>query len=356
MMDQTSRAGRPARIQAVPLQPVVDPAGWRPEEIAANEDWVYRFTDDAIAEILDTAAAIEASGRALINVGRDDFPLPKTEPSLTYIYEELKNGRGFVQMRGLPVADMGRSRAAIVVWGIGTYFGTALSQNAEGHMLGHVTDLGKDYSDPLVRSYQTKAAMAFHNDACDMVALLCLNTAKSGGASRVGSSISVYNEMLKRRPDLVADLCNDLFWTLHGEASAGQDPWYKMPVFAIQDGILSVRGASTHARKAQDLPGAERWSETRKEAVDLFQRVSQELAADLPFEQGDLQILNNHVTVHSRRPYEDWDNPAKKRHLFRLWLRNDDLRPVADLVRRNYSGIEVDGFVPNVPMEAEQGA
>lgn len=354
MMDKISQARRPPRIPAVPLQAIVDPAGWRPEEITANEDWVYRFTDDAIAEILDAAAAVEASGKALINVGRDDFPLPKTEASLTDIYDELKNGRGFVQMRGLPVADISRSRAAIVVWGIGTYFGSALSQNAEGHMLGHVKDLGKDYSDPLVRSYQTKVAMAFHNDACDMVALLCMNTAKSGGASRVSSSISVYNEMLKHRPDLVADLCDDLYWTLHGEASPGQDPWYKMPVFAIQDGVLSVRGASTHARKAQDLPGAERWSETRKEAVDLFQKMAEELTADLPFEKGDLQILNNHVTVHSRRPYEDWDDPAKKRHLFRLWLRNDDLRPVADLVRRNYRGIEIDGFVPRVPMEAEE--
>ncbi|MDA1326585.1 MAG: TauD/TfdA family dioxygenase [Proteobacteria bacterium] len=356
MMDKTSRTQRPARGEAVLLQPVADPAGWRPEDITANEDWVYRFSDDEIAEIQDAAASVEASGRALTDVGRADFPLPKTAKSLAGIYDELKNGRGFVQMRGLPVAAMSRAGAAVVFWGIGTYFGAALSQNAEGHMLGHVKDIGKDYGDPLVRSYQTKAAMAFHNDACDMVALLCLNTAKSGGASRVGSSISVYNEMLKRRPDLAADLCNDLFWTLHGEASPGREPWYKMPVFAVRDGILSVRGASTHARKAQDLPGAERWSATRKAAVDLFQQLSQELAADLPFEPGDLQILNSHVTVHSRRPYEDWDDPAKKRHLFRLWLRNDDLRPVADLVRRNYSGIEIDGFVPNVPMDAGQAA
>ena len=356
MMERTTRAERLALIDAVLLQPIVDPAGWRPEEITTNDDWVYRFNNNAIVEILDAAGAVEESGKALIDVGRDDFPLPKTANALTDIYNELKNGRGFVQMRGLPVADMSRSRAAIIFWGICTHFGTALSQNAAGHMLGHVKDLGKEYSDPMVRSYQTNVAMAFHNDACDMVALLCLKTAKSGGESRVSSSISVYNEMLNRRPDLVADLCKDLFWSLHGEASPGQDPWYKMPVFAVKDGILSVRGASTHARKAQDLPGAERWSESRKEAVDLFQQLSQELAADLPFEQGDLQVLNSHVTVHSRRPYEDWDEPAKKRHLFRLWLQNDDLRPVADMVRRNYSGIEVDGFVPNAPMEAEEVA
>ena len=123
-----------------------------------------------------------------------------------------------------------------------------------------------------------------------------------------------------------------------------------------EDGYFSARGASTHARKAQFLPGAEIWSETRKEAVALFQSLLGELAADLPFQQGDLQILNSHVTLHTRRPYEDWDDQAKKRHLFRLWLKNDDLRPVPQKVRENFSGIEVEGFSPRAPLEAEEAA
>ena len=122
-----------------------------------------------------------------------------------------------MQIRGLPVAEMNSEETAAALWGIGTHFGRALSQNPEGHVLGHVKDLGKDYKDPLVRGYQTKAAMTFHADPCDMVALLCLNTAKSGGESRVASSVTLYNELLKRRPALVADLCEDFFWTKHGE-------------------------------------------------------------------------------------------------------------------------------------------
>jgi hypothetical protein len=356
MTDRKSRVERPARVPAAPLRPIVDPAGWRPEEIAANEDWVYRFSDAEIGEILDAATALEAGGKPLIGVGRADFPLPRTAKTFAGIYDELKNGKGFVQMRGLPVAEIGRARAAAAFWGIGAHFGAMLSQNAEGHMLGHVKDLGKDYDDPIVRGYQTKAAMTFHNDPCDMVALLCLNTAKAGGESRVASSVTLYNEMLKRRPDLVADLCDDFYWTLHGEVSPGEDPWYRMPVFAFEDGYFSARGASTHARKAQFLPGAEPWSETRKEAVALFQSLVGELAADLPFQQGDLQILNSHVTLHTRRPYEDWDDPAKKRHLFRLWIRNEDLRPVPRKVRENFSGIEVEGFAPRAPLEAEEAA
>lgn len=344
------------RQPAEPLKPVIDPAGWDAAGMAAGEDWVYRFSEGEIGEIMDAAAALEASGKELVATGRDDFPLAKTAATFADIYEELKNGKGFVQMRGLPIGDISRAQAATVFWGVGSYFGTAMSQNSEGHVLGHVMDLGKDYNDPMVRGYQTKAAMTFHTDPCDMVALLCLNTARSGGASRVASSVTLYNEMLKRNPDFAADLCRDFFWTLHGEVSPGEDPWYKMPVFTFDDGYFSARGASTHARKAQDLPGAEKWSELRNQAVALFQELVQELAADLPFEQGDLQILNSHVTLHSRRPYEDWDEPERKRHLFRLWLKNDDLRSLPQQVRDNLMGIEIDGFTPRAPLDAEEAA
>jgi hypothetical protein len=347
---------RSLRQPAEPLKPVIDPAGWHAADIIANDDWVYRFSEQEISEIMDAANALQASGKDLVTTGREDFELPKTGETLAAIYEELKSGKGFVQLRGLPVTEITRSTAAAVIWGVGSYFGTAMSQNSNGHVLGHVLDLGKDYNDPMARGYQTKAAMTFHTDPCDMVALLCINTAKSGGASRVLSSVTLYNEMLKRNPEFVADLCEEFYWSLHGEVSPGGDPWYKMPVFTFGEGVFSARGASTHARKAQDLPGAERWSALRNQAVDMFQDLTKELAVDLPFEQGDLQILNSHVTLHSRRPYEDWDEMERKRHLFRLWVRNDDLRPLPGQVRENLLGIEVDGFVPRVTLDASEAA
>ena len=341
------------RQKAEKLYPIKDPAGWLPEEIEGNTGWVYQFPENEITEIISAAKGLVSRGEDLTKVVKSDFFLPQTAKTFAEIFEELKDGRGFVQMRGLPVSEINRAEAAAVIWGVGTYFGSPASQNAEGHLLGHVKDLGKDYRDPTVRGYQTKAAMTFHSDPCDMVALLCLNKAKSGGESRVASSVTLYNELLARRPDCVADLCDDFYWTLHGEISPGQDPWYKMPVFSFLDGFFSARGASTHARKAQFLPGAEIWSELRQEAVSLYQKLVPDLAADLPFEQGDLQILNSHVTLHSRRPYEDWEETDKKRHLLRLWLNNVALRPVPEIVRENLMGIEVDGFVPKAPLDAE---
>ena len=69
-----------------------------------------------------------------------------------------------------------------------------------------MVDTGEDASDPFVRLYRTASNIRYHCDAADVVALLCLNTAKRGGASRIVSSVSVFNELAKRRPDLVARL------------------------------------------------------------------------------------------------------------------------------------------------------
>lgn len=355
-----SRQGNPnprgMRQPAEPLRPIVDPAGWNAGEMQGSGSWVYPFSEAQIAEIMDAVAAIEAKGGDIVSVRREDFPLPLTEPTLREVQDELREGIGFIQLRGLPVTEMTDAQAAIAFWGIGTYFGEALSQNAEGHVLGHVKDLGKDYADPNVRGYQTGAAMTFHTDQCDLVALLCMRTAISGGESRIASSVTLYNKMLKLRPDLAADLCKDFFWTRHGEIPPGAPPWYKLPIFAFKDGYFSARGASTHAVKAQTLPGAEPFSETRKEAVALFRELVEEVAIDVEFKPGDMQILNNHVMLHTRRPYEDWDEPDRKRHLYRLWLRDHDGRPVPDAVRRSFKGIEIEGFKPKAPLDAEEAA
>ena len=33
-----------------------------------------------------------------------------------------------------------------------------------------------------------------------------------------------------------------------------------------------------------------------------------------------MQLVNNYAIVHSRTPFEDFDEPDRKRHLLRLWL------------------------------------
>jgi hypothetical protein len=55
---------------------------------------------------------------------------------------------------------------------------------------------------------------------------------------------------------------------------------------------------------------------------------------------GDMQILNNHVTLHSRTEFEDYDDPALKRTLFRLWLAPPDSRRLPESWRPAYRAVE----------------
>jgi hypothetical protein len=347
---------RSRRIPAEPLQPVQDPAGWEPQQIAAAHDWAYRLDDADKAEIERAVAGVQKRGLPIVAMTRADFSLPNFAARLAEIRQELLEGRGFVYLRGLPVTSLGTERTAIAYFGIGLHLGQPVTQNAAGHLLGHVKDFGIGYDDPGQRGYQSNAELGFHCDHCDYVGLLCMQTAKSGGASRVASAVTLYNRMLALRPDLVAELMRDFYWTRHGEIPPGGEPWYKQPVFSFDQGYFSARGVSSWIRKAQSLPGVPPFTPVQEEAMALWRKLVPDCAADLDFQQGDIQFLHNHVMLHSRRAYEDWPEPARRRHLFRLWLKDPQGRPLPAEVRANFAGISVAGQVPNVPLEAEQAA
>ena len=217
----SDRTREPARL----LDPVVDPAGWYPDEMRATQAWLYRMSEAEVGEVLDAVAAVEASGKALKDVRREDFPLPRFAAALEDIHQEVMQGRGFALLRGLPVAGRSRLLVAIAFWGIGAHIGEARSQNAKGHLLGHVQNLGADYN--IARGYMTKDALAFHSDRADILSLCCLHPAKSGGQHRIVSSVSIYNEMLKRRPDLAKELTWRFYRERNGEIPPGEKRWVR---------------------------------------------------------------------------------------------------------------------------------
>lgn len=343
--------GSAKREPASPGVPVVDPAAWTAEDMLKTDSWVYQLSDSEIGELMSAVEAIESRGVDIKDITRDDFDLPVLGPTLKEIYQDLTDGRGFALIRGLPIADITRWQAGAAFYGMGTHFGRSLSQNPMGHVLGHVKDMGKSYDDPMARGYQTAARMNFHSDQCDYVALLCIQPSKSGGASLIASSLTIYNEMCRRRPDLAKALCKDFYFTKHGEVAKGEDPWYLMPIFAFQNGYLSIRGAGIHVKKAQGLPGVPKFTEAEEEALTMFQELADELAMPMDFQPGDIQILHNHVMLHTRTAFEDYPEPERKRHLMRLWLTDPDGRPTPPGFRDNISGIEVDGTVRTAPLD-----
>jgi hypothetical protein len=308
-------------------------------------EWTYRLSPGDVAEIEDAGAAVRRRGLELAAVTREDFPLPTLGPVLDRLRRDVVDGRGFVRLRGLPVEGRPIEESATLYWGLGTYFGTARSQNAKGHLLGHVYDLGQGLSatNPLLRSYQTAERQRFHIDRADLVALLCLRRAKSGGASAIVSSMTLHNVMAERRPDLLERLYRPFPTDRRGEIPENKAPFYEAPVFNEYDGRVSVLYSRLHIGSSQRFPEAPRLLPEDLEALDMFGELANdpELRLDMHFAPGDVQILHNHTILHARSAYEDWPEPERRRHLLRLWLCPPDARPLPPVFAEVYGRVTV---------------
>jgi hypothetical protein len=342
------------REPAVPMQPVVDPAGWSPESLGPVDDWAYRLSEDDHDEIIAAVDHFRQCRLPLPDVTQETFPLSRLKHVLADIRRELIDGRGMVMVRNFPLDRLDREGVAIAYMGLGSYLGDKMVQNKYGHVLGHVKDIGENYG-TTGRSYNTSAEVRFHSDACDYVGLLCLHPAKSGGTSRVASSVTLYNTMLKRRPDLVAVLTQDFYRSYKGEMTPGTSPWYKQPIFCFTDGYFSAIGAGSTIEKVLKIPGVPPLTSAQAEAIALYREIVDEFAADIAFKKGDIQFLANHVTLHSRRAFEDWPETHRRRHLLRLWLRDPAGKPIPVEQRgsRRDRGVQIAGLQRTAPLDVE---
>ncbi|MDP6705093.1 MAG: TauD/TfdA family dioxygenase [Alphaproteobacteria bacterium] len=322
-------------------------------------DWVRSFSPAEIAE-LETALR-QSRHLEIVDVDRAAFPLPTLADELIRLRDEVVEGRGFVLLKGLPIERYTREDAARIYWGIGCHLGKAVSQNGKGHLLGHVRDLGYDVADPNVRVYQTTERQYYHADSCDIVALLCLATAKRGGLSSLVSSTTLYNEMMARRPDLAALLSEPVAFDRRGEVPAGEKPFYMMRIFNHHDGLISGYYVRRYAESAARHADAPKLTEAHREAFDLLDALAddEDLHLEMQLDAGDIQLVHNHTVFHDRTAYEDWTEPDRKRHLLRLWLCPPNGRPLPPAYKQRWGGIEigdrggivVPGAALNVPLE-----
>jgi hypothetical protein len=243
----------------------------------------------------------------------------------------------------MPVEGRPVVASAAAYCGLGSYLGNARSQNAKGHLLGHVRDLGLATADPNVRTYQTTERQHFHTDSCDIVGLLCLKTAKSGGLSSLTSSMAIYNVMATRRPDLVRRLFEPFPTDRRGEVPEGKKPFFEIPVYNDYQGYLSVIYSRTYINSGQRFPEARRLEPEDIEALDMFDDLAndRELRLDMQLRPGDMQFVHNHTILHDRTAFEDWPEPERKRHLLRLWLASPGARPLPPVYAERYGSTRI---------------
>ncbi|HTC10253.1 MAG TPA: TauD/TfdA family dioxygenase [Acetobacteraceae bacterium] len=306
-------------------------SAWYGKNLCKDTSWLVQFSADDRTEIAAAVKGVRAHGLTLAQVGRSTFPLPLLGEKLARHLEEIRTGRGFVVLRGLNAADYTDDEVGLIFWGVGAYLGSPVTQNPRGDLLGHVYDHGSRYGDIDVRGYETNAHLPFHSDGCDLVGLLCLRRAKSGGLSSIVSSITLHNEILRQHPEYLEPLYNG-FHYIRREAALTDAPVtpHRVPVFGAKDGFISARLIRNQINAACAKTGNPLAPQER-EALDFLDSLAydEDIHLDMDLQVGDMQLCNNYTILHSRTGFEDYPEPERRRHMIRLWLTCRERRPLA---------------------------
>jgi Taurine catabolism dioxygenase TauD, TfdA family len=324
------------------------------EEISAAADYFIE-QNDAIADTIHTSSRSSSSSSSSssdtlsINILTEcDEALRRLLPQTTRRFEDLTQrqlltGIGFAVVRGIPTQSWPHEKCAAAFLIIGHLMGGLRQQNKQGHVLGHVTDLGLSSADPSVRVYQTSERQTFHTDSCDVVGLLCLHKAKEGGLSSVVSSETIYNEIYRTRPDLLKLLLDPVPTDRRGEVPEGCLPYYNIPVFSYYHGQVTAIYQRQYIDSSQRFEDAPRLTSAMVEALNLFDAMADDprLHLEMQLEPGDMQFVHNHNLLHDRTAFLDYPENERKRYLLRIWIAPENARPLPPIFTERFGSVEV---------------
>lgn len=314
-------------------QPITEPAAWRAHELQDASRWRVPLSEAEIDEIVRATRMAAENSLQPGAFGTEEFHVPLFAKRAESIRDQVENGLGFVVVAGVPVERFDIDTAKIMYWGLGAHVGEAISQNAMGELLAEVTDRGLDRDKANVRGYVTKAGGSPHCDSCDAVSLLCYHPAKSGGESLLSSSLAVFNDILEQHPEYLPILEDGFYMDLRGEGPTG-DPDettnHKNPVFSYFEGRMSCRYNAKSAlrgamKRGQPLSGM------AEQALNYVREraLAPENLFTFTMDRGDWSIFSNHTLLHTRSAFDDFDEPERKRRLFRIWFNLPNSRPLA---------------------------
>jgi hypothetical protein len=319
------------------------PAAWDAAQFEADRRrWTFALDNGGRRDVLAAVKKARDPEKQLLGYRREDFDLGSAWPMIAAAFEEVKRGRGVALVKGLPRDGLSEQDFALLTWGIGLHAGVARPQGKATHYLSEVRDAGTAYRSGTGRGYSSNAELDFHTDSADIVGLSCYNKAKTGGMSITTSSPAAYELMKEEFPALAEWLLRPVHFSRQGEQAPDEPPSYPHPIFDERGGKLFSKWNWNRVTSAQKLEGVPRISAEHQQALDVFDQVVRRpaLAHTMWLEPGDLQIINSHVTLHSRTDFTDHDDPAKKRLLFRLWLAPPDGDHLPESWRVLYKAVE----------------
>ncbi len=309
--------------------PLETHVNWLRDDVQDESKWTVELSPEDLRELDDALAIAKSYSDNLLDIGLDRFPLDRLAAKLKDVEHELMEGRGFVRIRTLDTKKYSDDDLTMLYWGIGIHLGDPWPQNHYGHVMGDVTDQGKRIDDPTIRGNEIgQVGLDYHTDGADLIGLMCLRSAKSGGLSCVANVVAIYNELVKTRPDLVAALYEPLPYDLRGEQAPGAKPYYTFPIFTEHAQRLFVRFIPQYVYASQRHAEAPRITPLIREALDTVSAMARDPRYNvyMDLQPGEMQFINNYHVLHGRSAYEDDPASGHKRHLKRLWLATRSLK------------------------------
>ena len=315
----------------IAVKPVQGPAAWRGDVLEKSGDWLFHLTPAQVS-------ALEAIGTRFVEDDPDlrfvtaaDYPVPFLADAIASWGRDVDAGRGFVLVRGLRPHLYSDALSAAFFFILGLHMGDPMRQNEMGDLLDHIyATSDKTMDDPTALPSKVRDQLVFHSDSSDVVALMCLRPGQSGGASLLVSGAQIYNEIVRRRPDLAPILHEPFYWDWLKQDPEAPANTYTSPMVSLVDGVFSMYAGATYIFTAQDYPETPRLTPQQIEVVKLFDEITYEpgMAIATSFQPGDIQWLSNYAALHSRNAFTDFPEPQRRRHLLRLWLKRDVGRPI----------------------------
>jgi len=313
---------------------------WNAKELTQNPDWIYVLSNQELSEL--NSALSHCRNLPFQEITKQDFPLEMLQRVLKEKFlQQLEMGIGTVLIKGINSSNFSEIEMGKILWGLGLYLGTAVSQSVKGEVLHEVKDDGYQLGHPKARGTNTNCKLWFHNDTCDVAVLMCVRTAESGGESQIVSSVAIHNEMLAHYPDLLAELYQPYYFKRHNVFTTQAEPFGKHPIIAFEQGYFICNILRPLIDRAQELNEVPKMTARQIKALDVFEELchAKKFCHEFNLDPGDIWLQNSFVTLHSRKEFVDHDEVEKKRLLLRLWLSVSNSRPLPESLKVAYKNI-----------------
>jgi alpha-ketoglutarate-dependent taurine dioxygenase len=323
----TARLAAPSMLAAG----VHDARAWRGGDLAPR-DWLVPLSARCLDELDAVARAVREDPLPPLVLTPEQFRLDACAETMTRVREMLRAGIGLVVLDRLAVERHSPEENRALAWILGSLLGRLVAQKWDGTMLYDVKDTGQALAYGVRRSV-TNLDLVFHTDAAwlelppELVGLYCINPAREGGVSRFVSLVSVHNEMARRHPSLLARLYRPVPWDRQAEHAPGDDKVSHRPVFQYDGRAFMACVNEKLIETGAELAGEPLDADAR-EALAVMRELldSPALAVQLTIERGQVQFINNRAFAHARTDFTDASEPHLKRHMIRLWTREEGRR------------------------------